>query len=186
MSTYSELYGYPRSDSHSPQPISSKCPWSHSLELTALQRRQHTSQERSFLSSSRQPTESLQQFSHQVNQQQQLIQLPSSQTTLCLNQQTQYQQQQLPQSLLSHPHTPILGQPLMGVGQSSSSCHCIQPTAPLPKPVEIQSISNVATNGRLSLIPNAERAARILDSIYETHKRSAGIHTFLSPPLFHI
>ena len=186
-STYSELYGYPRSDSPRSQPISSKCPWSYSLGLTALQRRQHTSHEHRFAPSVRQPTQSLQQqVSHnQVNQQQQLVQLQSSQTTLRLNQQTLCQQQQLPQSLLSHPLTLILGQPLMEVGQSSSRCHCIQPTVALPTPLEIQSISNVATNGRLSLIPNADRAARILDTIYETHKRSAGTHTFLSLPLLY-
>ena len=167
------------------QPISSKCPWSYSLGLTALQRRQHTSHEHRFSPSIRQPTQSLQQVSHQVNQQQQLVQLQSSQKTLCLNQQTLCQQQQLPQSLLSHPLTSILGQPLMGVGQNISRCHCIQPTVALPTPLEIQPISNVATNGRLSLIPNADRAARILDTIYETHKRSAGTHTFLSLPLLH-
>lgn len=119
---------------------------------------------------------------------QQFLQRQRSLTMLYQPQQSTYQQQQqLNQSPLPQPLYP-LGVSQMDIGQTTSPSYTVQQVIPpqtfARSQVESPSISNSSGRARNNLISNAERATHLLDSFYETHKRSAGFCPHLFNFLF--
>lgn len=176
--TYSQFVAHRSSGFNIPQSSNhSNCTCTYCQSNLALQQ-----SELLFSHSSDQSAYYFQQFHNQQQQPQPPNQFAHQQPTqgiLYPNQQTLSQQQgPFPRSLLPQPLAHFSGQSQMGVRPTLPLYQSTQPNVPQQTPIQnrdcIISGSNVPATAQPQMIVNLERATLLLNSIYETHKRSAG------------